>query len=287
LFKYVITAVDAFVQQFGARSSLRKAKEEYRKAQVTIDVLSLVIERREQRLCRAIVVLQRRFRCQKMIRDESSRRASLLDASRRFTSGNSVHCHDGNQKNGANAASCPNSDHFEHMQLMKRQVQSLNKNTASSFLLRPSTKNAIVWRRLSLACATLELLQNALYPILLRSTGTTSLEECLHTLMSWRSCNKGVQRSKGANSNKANVWNLLRHFRHETIRCPDLSFWKRLRLSFYIWFIYQFLWVAGTVKFINCFVDVFEGTYDNEGILVPKPFIGKHLCLVVFSSLSN
>ena len=55
------------------------------------------------------------------------------------------------------------SDHFEHLQLMKRQVQSLHKNQARSFLLRPGTKNAILWRRLSLACATLELLQNALH----------------------------------------------------------------------------------------------------------------------------
>lgn len=287
LFKYIITAVDAFVQQFGARNSLRKAKEEYRKAQVTIDVLTLVIERREKRLCRAIIVLQRRFRCQKIIREERSRGSSSLDASRRLTSGNSIFCHDWSQKNNAIISSCTNSDHFEHLQLMKRQVQSLNKNPESSFLLRPSTKNAIVWRRLSLACATLELLQNALYPIVLRSTGTTSLEECLYTLMSWRSCHKGFQRSEGGNSNKANVWNLLRYFRQEGIQCPDLSFWKRLRLSFYIWFIYQFLWVAGTVKFINCFVDVFEGTYDNEGILVPKPFLGKYLSIIFFSFLSN
>jgi hypothetical protein len=283
--KYVISAVDAFVQQFGARTSLRKAKEEYRKAQVTIDVLTLIIDRKEKRLCRAIIVLQRRFRCKKMIREERSRRASSLAASRRLISDSSVLCQDWNEKMCADNSFT--SDHVEHLQLMKRQVRSLNKTQASSFLLRPSTKNAILWRRLSLACATLELLQNALYPILLRSTGATSLEECLYTLTSWRSCHKGFQRSEGGNSFKAKFLKLFLSSRHEAIRCPVSSFWERLRLSFYIWFIYQFLWVAGTVKFINCFVDVFEGSYDHEGILVPKPFIGKHQCAFCCSCLST
>jgi hypothetical protein len=284
LFKYIFSAVDAFVQQFGARTSLRKAKEEYRKAKVTIDVLTLIIDRKEKRLCRAIIVLQRRFRCKKMIREERIRRASSLAASRRLISDSRVLCYDWNEKICADNSFT--SDHFERLQLMKRQVQSLNKNQASSFLLRPSTKNAILWRRLSLVCATLELLQNALYPILLRSTGATSLEECLYTLMSWRICHKDFPRSEGANSYKAIFLNLFLSSRREAIRCPVSSFWERLRLSFYIWFIYQFLWIAGTVKFINCFVDVFEGSYDNEGVLVPKPFIGKHLRVLCCSCLS-
>jgi len=120
-----------------------------------------------------------------MIREERIRRASSLAASRLLTSDSSKFMIGMNIICAGNSFT---SDHFERLQLMKRQVQSLNKNQARSFLLRPGTKNAILWRRLSLACATLELLQNALYPILLRSTGATSLEVCIYTLMSWRSC---------------------------------------------------------------------------------------------------
>jgi hypothetical protein len=64
------------------------------------------------------------------------------------------------------------------------------------------------------------------------------------------------------------------------------SFGKDYAYNFTFGLFINFLWVAGTAKLINCFLNVLEGSYDNEGIWVPKPFTGKHLSALCCSCLS-
>lgn len=292
LIKYLLSATDAFLNQLDARSSLRKAKEDYKKAKMAIDVLNLIIERKEVRLTKAIIALQRNFRCKHLKNDDKKIKPSTSVAMQHQESDISACCTKpyalklSSENLGDNSSSC--SPLENQLQQMKQNIQVLNTNPPRSLLLRPTTKNAILWRRLNLACSTLELLQNALYPILLRSTGATSLEDCLHILVMWRTCYRNLPDKKSSSkAKKTNMMNLFRTPRFEEHKCPDLNFWQRFRTSIYIWFIYRFLWVAGIVKFINCFVSFFEGSYDEDGILVPKPFFGKpfYVFIVVRCSL--
>lgn len=283
--KYMLPAMDALLSELEARNSLRKANEEFKKAEMAIEVLNLIIERKEDRLTKAVRVLQRKYHSKKK-RNSTNKKTS------RRTSRSLAIFH---QKSDISSCSSTAWDeNYERWQVIKQEVHSLNTNSPGTFLLRPTTKAAILWRRLILVCTTIELLHNMLEPMLLQSDMATVSEKCPHRLRFWRVLNKNPPKlpstAKGLKD-----WNILHNYtlrRTKGDQCPNASFWQRLRSFANVWFVSRFSCVAATVRFIHCFVNVFEGTYDLEGILVPKPFIGKpvfdcSLCSAVHSSIPH
>lgn len=272
--KYMLPAIDALLSEVEARNSLRKANEEFKKAEMAIEVLNLIIERREDRLAKAVRVLQRKYHGKK--KTNSTNKKTSTRPSRSLSMFHQM----------SDISSCSSiawDENYERWQVIKQEVHSLNTNSPDTFLLRPTTKAAILWRRLILVCTTIELLHNMIEPMLLQPDIVTFSEECPHRLRFWRVLNKNHSRltskAKGLKD-----WNVLHTYtlrRTKGHQCPNVPFWQSLRSFAHIWFASHLSCAAATVRFIHCFVNVLEGTYDLEGILVPKPFIGKSVFVIV------
>ena len=331
LLTYLQLAVGSYFNHYSARNSLKEANIEFKQRQLTVDVLNMIVEEKDRRCIQAIVLIQRRFR--NLLKSNSAYRkdqeqkpnnenqqckasATLQRAVRRRWSTKKYQticsCTTELHKleDQSMRASLTNTLHHEdnsflllvenynRRNLLKQKIQNLKKdNSAATFasllLLRPNTKYALLWRHFKLACATLELLQNALYPILLRYTRTTSLEECINVWMKLNNCRQQPLRTKSIAD--AIFDNIL--FRTSTVptaferrqQChdSDLTATQRFFSLFLIWFLNKFVWLTGIINFGNCFVNFFEGEYNAEGFLVPKPFFGEYLLLCTSKNSSQ
>jgi hypothetical protein len=98
------------------------------------------------------------------------------------------------------------------------------KNSPGKFLVWPTTKATILWRRLILACTTVELLQN-----LSKAKGIKNLN-FFHT------------------RDAPKVISVLMY-----------NFWQSISSFAYAWFVSHCSCATATVMFINCFFNVFVG----------------------------